>query len=372
MTAQWLRGPGLGDRPEEGKPELVRWKKAGGGEWSVLEAKTAPFPDPQKSGLPRWALVKAAWTGLEPGKEYEFKVGDSPGMKFRTAPAKLEGSLVFAEGGDVDVTETAERMIALGCRQDPLFFSLGGDLAYSEGQDVAKEIAFWKQWNRAAKTPDGRLVPFVAGIGNHEVKGGYWQEGATFAQMKERAPFFFALFGSLYRQDEPVALDFGDYLSLLLLDTGHITPMDRQDEWLEKNLAARKQVPWIFVSWHVACYPSARKWNAQPMSGYARENWIPRIENSRVAGVFNHHDHDLQRVETEGRNGRKVMVFGNGALGVEPREAVCQESKELAKFQANVNYVNVVTMTPDRAVIRSLGRDGQELDKTEIQVPALK
>ena len=66
------------------------------------------------------------------------------------------------------------------------------------------------------------------------------------------------------------------------------------------------------------------------------------------------------------------MVFGNGALGVEPREAVCQESKELAKFQANVNYVNVVTMTPDRAVIRSLGRDGQELDKTEIQVPALK
>ena len=101
MTAQWLRGPGLGDRPEEGKPELVRWKKAGGGEWSVLGAKTAPFPDPQKSGLPRWALVKAAWTGLEPGKEYEFKVGDSPGMKFRTAPAKLEGSLVFAEGGDV-------------------------------------------------------------------------------------------------------------------------------------------------------------------------------------------------------------------------------------------------------------------------------
>ena len=26
MTAQWLRGPGLGDRPEKGKSEEVRWK----------------------------------------------------------------------------------------------------------------------------------------------------------------------------------------------------------------------------------------------------------------------------------------------------------------------------------------------------------
>lgn len=369
MTAQWLRGPGLGDRPEEGKPEEVRWRPVGRQEWAVLKTKTAPFPDPQKSGLPRWVLVKAGWEELEPGKEYEFMVGDSPGMRFRTAPAKLEGSLVFAEGGDVDVTDTAERMIAVGCRQDPLFFSLGGDLAYSEGQDVAKEIAFWKQWNRAARTPRGRLVPCVAGIGNHEVKGGYWQEGATFAQMKERAPFFYALFGGLYRLDQPVALDFGGYLSLLLLDTGHITPMDRQDGWLEKNLAARRQVPWVFVSWHIASYPSARKWNIQPMSGHAREKWIPQIENSRVAGVFNHHDHDLQRVETEGKNGRKVMVFGNGALGVEPREAVCQESRDLAKFQAKANYVNVVTITPDRAVVRSLGRDGQELDKTEIPRP---
>lgn len=369
MTAQWIRGPGLGDRPEPGKPEKVRWKKAASGEWSVLETKTAPFPDPKKSGLPRWVLVKAAWTGLEPGTDYIFQVGESPEMKFRTAPAKLEGALVFAEGGDVDVTETAERMIALGCRQDPLFFSVGGDLAYSEGQDVAKEIAFWKQWNRAAKTPDGRLVPFVAGIGNHEVRGGYWQEGATFEQMKERAPFFFALLGELYRKDEPVALDFGGYLSLLLMDTGHITPMERQNGWLEKNLATRKDVPWVFVSWHIACYPSARQWNTQPMSGYARDHWIPLIEKSHAAAVFNHHDHDLQRVESEGKGGRRVMVFGNGALGVEPREAVCEESKKLAKFQATENYVNVVSLNAEKAVVRSLGKSGQELDRAEIPRP---
>lgn len=369
MTAQWLRGPGLGDRPEPGKPEKVRWKKVNAQEWAVLETKTAPFPDPKKNGLPRWVLVKAVWSGLEAGTDYLFQVGESPEMKFRTAPTKLDGSLVFAEGGDVDVTETAEKMIALGCQQDPLFFSVGGDLAYSEGQDTPREIAFWKQWQRAAKTPDGRLVPFVAGIGNHEVQGGYWQEGATFEQMKERAPFFFALFGGLYQKDGPVALDFGDYLSLLLMDTGHITPMERQNGWLEKNLSERKNVPWVFVSWHIACYPSARKWNKQPMSGYARDYWIPLIEKSRAAGVFNHHDHDLQRVESEGKGGRRVMVFGNGALGVEPRDAICEESKKLAKASAKENYVNVVTITGEKAVVRSLGRDGKELDKTEIPRP---
>jgi len=372
MTAQWLRGPGLGDRPEEGKPEEVRWKRAGDQQWAWMKAKTTAFPDPQKSGLPRWALVKANWTGLEAGKEYVFQVGDSPEMRFRTAPAKLEKGLTFAEGGDSDVTKAAEEIFGTAAHQDPLFIHVGGDLAYSDGVDVAKEIAFWQMYHRATRRPDGRLIPFVAGVGNHEVKGGYWQEGATFEQMKERAPFFYALFGGLYRTEEPVALDFGDYLSLLMLDSGHITPMDRQTGWLEKNLESRSGVRWVFASWHVAAYPSARSWNSQPMSGYARENWIPLFEKSRIAGLFNHHDHDLQRVETEAKNGRKVMVFGNGAIGVERREAICEESSRLAKFRAKENYINVVTLTADMALVRSLGREGQELDRTELPIPEVR
>jgi hypothetical protein len=87
--------------------------------------------------------------------------------------------------------------------------------------------------------------------------------------------------------------------------------------------------------------------------------------------VFVHHDHDLQRVETEGKGGRKIMVFGNGAIGVEPREAKCAESTRLAKFQAKENYINVVTLTADKATVRSLGRKGQELDRTEVGVASL-
>jgi hypothetical protein len=183
--------------------------------------------------------------------------------------------------------------------------------------------------------------------------------------MKKKAPFFFALFGGLYQRDEPIGMDFGNYLSLLLLDTGHITPMERQTEWLEKNLAARKSVPWVFVSWHIACYPSARTWNAQPMSGYARNEWIPLIEKSDATAIFNHHDHDMQRVESDGKGGRKVMVLGNGSIGVEPREAACQESIPMRKAYAQENYVNIVTLRKKSVEVVSLGRKGRELDRVE-------
>ena len=365
MTAQWLRGPGLGDRPEKGKGEEVRWKKVGDTSWQTMSSVSSDFPDPQKMGMPRWALSKASWKGLEADQEYSFCVGSSPEQKFRTAPAKLGQGIIFAEGGDADATKAAEEMLTLACQQDPLFFSLGGDISYSDGIDVAREISFWEMWHRAARAKDGRLIPIVAGIGNHEVRGGYWKEGASFAQMKKLAPFFFALFGGLYQKDEPVALDFGYYLSLLLLDTGHVTPMDRQTGWLQKNLAMRGSVPWVFVSWHIACYPSARKWNAQVMSGFARDHWIPLIEKSKATAVFNHHDHDMQRVQSEGRGGRKVMVLGHGSIGVEPRKAVCEESKPLRQGYAQENYVNIVRLGPQEAKVTTLGRGGRELDRVE-------
>ena len=84
---------------------------------------------------------------------------------------------------------------------------------------------------------DGRLIPMVACIGNHEVDGGYGKPRA-------KAPFFYALFDGLYPETGYATLDFGDYLSLVLLDTGHTTPIGgEQTDWLEKTLKARADHP---------------------------------------------------------------------------------------------------------------------------------
>ena len=99
MTAQWLRGPGLGDRPEKGKGEEVRWKKAGDPTWQVVRSTSTEFPDPKKMGMPRWSLSRVRWKGLEAGGEYIFQVKDSPEQRFRTAPLEMGKELIFAEGG---------------------------------------------------------------------------------------------------------------------------------------------------------------------------------------------------------------------------------------------------------------------------------
>ena len=370
MTALWLRGPGLGEAPRKDLPEVIQWKKSGEGSWQSMTTESSPFPDPEKMGMPRWTLVRARWDRLEPGATYFFKMGASPEAKFQTAPAKIEKELVFVEGGDVDIAESSAKMMALGAGQDPLFMSVGGDLSYGDGHDVVREIAFWRQWSQASLSPNGRLIPFVPGIGNHEVKGGYVEEEATFEQMKARAPFFYALFGGLYPKAEPVALDFGEYLSMILMDSGHILSIPSQTGWLKKNLESRKPVPWVFASWHVSTYPSFRKWKEQKEIVQTREEWVPVLEASGVTAVFTHHDHNLQRVESEGKSGRKIPFLGNGALGVEARPQNCPESKALTKAFAQSDYVNVVSLRLDGATVRSLGPEGQELDRVDLPLRA--
>jgi len=366
MTALWLRGPGLGETPRNDLPEIIQWKKAGEEGWQSMRAESLPFPDPEKLGRPRWTLVRARWDQLAPGEMYLFKIGDSPEAKFRTAPGEIGSGVTFVEGGDVDIADPSGQMMALGAGQNPLFMSVGGDLAYGDGHDIRREIAFWKQWRQAACAPDGRIIPFVPGIGNHEVKGGYVQEGATFEQMKARAPFFYALFGGLYRQAEPVALDFGNYLSMLLLDSGHVLPISPQTDWLKANLAKRKDMPWVFASWHVSTYPSFRKWRDQKEIVQTREEWVPVLEQSDVAAVFTHHEHNFQRVESEGKAGRKIPFLGNGAMGVEARPQHCPESRALTKAFAQSEYLNVVQLRTNGATVRALGPEGQELDRLDL------
>ena len=60
------------------------------------------------------------------------------------------------------------------------------------------------------------------------------------------------------------------------------------------------------------------------------------------------------------------MVFGNGSIGVEPREAVCEESIPMRKAYAQENYVNLVTLRKQSVEVVTLGRKGRELDRVEI------
>jgi hypothetical protein len=231
-------------------------------------------------------------------------------------PAKATDTIHFISGGDCGVNPHAAANNVQAARQDPMFAVVGGDLGYDDGRSVEISLAFIRNYSKHMVGRDGRLIPLVACIGNHEVDGGYNKPRA-------KAPFFYSLFDGLYPETGYATLDFGDYLSLVLLDTNHTTPIaGAQADWLETTLKARAEHPNVFVINHVPAYPSFRK--MEGVEGKAgtgegnRKNWVPLFEKYRVPVVLEHHDHTFKRTKPllDGvAHDNGVLYLGDGSWG---------------------------------------------------------
>jgi hypothetical protein len=153
-------------------------------------------------------------------------------------------------------------------------------------------------------------------LGNHEVDGGY-------GQPREKAPFFYSVFDGLFKDQGFAKLDFGDYMSLILLDTDHTTPIaGEQTDWLEKTLKEREECPNVLVFNHVPAYPSVRNFDFETgETGTGAENrkyWTPLFERYNVDVIFEHHDHAYKRTHPilDGRvDKRGLLYLGDGSWG---------------------------------------------------------
>lgn len=297
MVIQWF-----GDKEQPEKPVLwVRGKDDA--EWKSNEGTRVPFP---KTDL---FLYRAELTGLTADTDYFFHIGlSSPEYRFKTAPADLKRPLVYACGGDAGVRKSAEEVNREIGKQDPLFALIGGDIAYDNALQPLLWIKFFKQYHEHLKTPSGRLVPLLAGIGNHEVVGGFGQTPA-------KSTFFYTTF-NMYKEHAYAVIDFAKYLSIVFLDTNHTAPIaGEQTEWLSKILAERKDVPHVFVYYHVPAYPSVRPFGVGELQ---RKHWCPLFEKHGVDAVFEHHDHAFKRTHPIRDNKidpKGIVYFGDGAWG---------------------------------------------------------
>jgi acid phosphatase type 7 len=283
----------------------------------VEPTKTRPYPNTD------FKVFRAELTDLLPGAEYEFRIGkQSPTYRFRTMPAKANDTIHFISGGDVGVNTHSIANNIQAARQDPMFAIIGGDLGYDNGKSVEISLAFLRNYSKHMIGKNGRLIPMVTCIGNHEVDGGYGKPRA-------KAPFFYALFDGLFTETGYATLDFGDYLSLVLLDTGHTSPIGGdQARWLEKTLKERADNPNVFVVNHVPAYPSFRKAEGTPATvtkpasaGTGEDNrkhWVPLFEKYRVPVVLEHHDHTFKRTKPllDGHaDDNGVLYLGDGSWG---------------------------------------------------------
>ena len=313
----------------------------------------------QLAGEPR-TLYHVTLEGLQAGTVYRFRCGRAgklgPELRFRT-PA--EDRLRFVDGGDVYLSRTAHELFKLAGQQDPDFGIVGGDIAYEEGK-----LSLWTwwdewldMWSQNFRAPDGRLLPLVFAIGNHDVRGNWEAKSSD-------APFFFH-----YLAQDPKSYFLRRFglAALVCLDTGHIAPQDgEQARWLAQTLA-RCQEPFVFASYHVPLYPSLEPF-ALFWARQGRTHWVPSFDKHRLSAAFEHHEHTFKR--THRLKGNKVdktgtVFFGDGAWGQAPR-ALPQELRWYEERHGSVNHFWRVDLTPQKATVTALGKNGKGLDRVEL------
>lgn len=360
MTVQWITRKDRAD-------DLVEYQIEGKEGWMQACGEHTTMPE----GHP-FFIHRVELTNLEPNTGYIFRTGPkSVTFKFRTMPDHLDAPIRFIEGGDVyhDSIDLVEQANTQAAAQDPYFAIIGGDIAYAadydEGlfpEDADRWFKFLKTWKNTMVTHQGYLIPIIPAIGNHETSGG-------FRQTPRQAPFFYALFPFPGLQGYNV-LDFGDYMSVIILDSNHTHPIGgRQAEWLYDTLEARVKTPYKFAIYHVPAYPSVRKFSNDPSTTGAliRKHWVPIFESFLLSTAFEHHDHAYKRTHPL-RDGKYhpfgVLYMGDGAWGVEkPRNPHSTRARKYLAKTASTNNFIVVTVNNAEVNYMAMDREGNIIDR---------
>ncbi len=363
MTIRWHH-----DGPSP--PALVRYRlSTGDAAWREAAGHVQDIPGMRRN------VCTVELTGLTPDTVYVFSPGGwTNTYHFRTLPDRLVRPVTFLAGGDVfHEGPPMDRMNALAGSLDPDFIVIGGDLAYADGRaDSAwRWVRMFGSFYQHLRAPDGRIIPMVVAIGNHEMQNHSLRYRddyePTEAWRLRVAPYFYRFFAMPGLAGYNV-LDFGDYARLLLLDTGHTTPVSgEQSEWLQARLAESAVRPHVFPVYHVPAWPSVRN-PADPINEEIRTVWVPLFEQHGVKLAFEHHDHSL-KITHPIRDGAVhpdgVIYLGDGAWSVNVREPAAPGDRWFLRLSGAINHVFEVTLEPDRRTVRTIDINGHERDRFE-------
>lgn len=365
MVVQWIS-----EKSQENGLVLFRKVIDNKNSWSEVNGSFEAF-----SNMPQLLLHQTEIKNLQPNTLYEFRLAvedfQTP-RYFLTMPNELTNPIRFVVGGDMYHDNHGTDSMKKTCRQsantNPHFALIGGDIAYAFSHSFSKEkpdrwIDWLKAWSSTMTTKDNRVIPVIAAVGNHDVEGHY-------NQTPNQAKTFRSLFPTTGRQTYGV-IDFGRYLSLFLLDSGHACSIQSQSKWLEDALKMRQETYYKFAIYHVPAYPSVRSLkNSQSVA--IRRHWVPIFEKWGIEMAFEHHDHAYKRTYPliQGKqNPHGIIYVGDGAWSVDKTRQPSLSNKNnpyLAKF-ASVRHFILMTLKQEEKQIQTISDSGQIVDELTIE-----
>jgi hypothetical protein len=288
-------------------------------------------------------------TDLTPGVTYHFIAGDplsgfTEERAFRTIPD--DGTPIrFAVGGDMSNYRAAWTMARRVAAEAPDAVMIGGDIAYAGGSYLLWD-KWLRRWGKLMVAPDGRTIPLVLAIGNHELGG---------------SPYFQRLFDQ--GGETFFVRTFGPGIVCVVLDTGNVVPYDgRQSGWLRDTLEAHASYPIKLALYHDPLYPAHKSFD-QRASVAGREHWLPLFDRFGLTAGFEHDDHLYKRTKllTRGRvSPDGTLYIGGGSWGMPPRPP--QAEPYLARAEQTRNVV-IVDVRADEIEYRAIGTRGKTFDR---------
>ncbi len=321
MTIDWY--------PIPGTEASLAYRTRGEEQWQSVSGLTVPVP-----GIDR-SFQRTELGDLQPDQRYEFRFDGSDSIyQFRTMPDRLTRPIRFVAAGDMLhrvgwMRNTAQSVMRIDSEGELDFAVIGGDLAYADGEarKVGRWFDYFRIWTEEMITSDNRVIPHVAAIGNHEIKRGYIYNYLPHEHqhpdfVRNEAPYF-STFIPFPGSDAYDVLDFGDYLSLFLLDSGHASFIKGdQTDWLRRAMYERGHVRHLIPVYHVPAWPSARDFD-DFLGSEVRNYWVPLFEKYGVRVAFENHDHAYKRTHPirEGEIDESgIHYIGDGAWGVSTRQ----------------------------------------------------
>jgi 3',5'-cyclic AMP phosphodiesterase CpdA len=228
----------------------------------------------------------ATFTGLKPGTDYVYRVGDgfnySEWNQFRTASSKpAPVSFLYVGDSQNDIYEMWSRVIRSGYSDAPKaqFIIHAGDLINTAERDEQ-----WGEWHRAAGWIN-RSVPVFPVPGNHE----YGRVGNEERSLNRHWRPQFTLPGNGVAGLEETNYSV-DIQGVRMIALNSNVRQKEQAAWLDALLAGNPN-RWTVITFHHPIFSAARGRDNKEL----REMWQPVFDKYKVDLVLTGHDHTYAR-----------------------------------------------------------------------------